>query len=529
MNTLKKTLICSALTIALGACSSPTSPAHDDHGHAEKAGHDEAAGHGDHGHGGGIAVTDYTTVTELFVEYPALVKGQASAFAAHMTWLNDFKAVNEGKLMVSLSGGDAPEERVEISVSKTPGIFRPVLTPKYAGARHLKITLLTGSQTSVHDLGEIIVFNDPDSAARGISHEEEEPGLIGFTKEQQWKIPFATIPAVARQIRDSVAVSAVIRPRASGEALLTAPGAGVLRAGPNGFPQVGMTVKAGQVLAYLSPRLGGETDSARLSLEVQRARIAAEHASHDLKRLETLLADEAIPAKRVYDARMEARLAQAELTAAQQRASSYQGGTGGIALKSPIAGTVVAVNGAVGAAATEGQTVIHVASLDTLWLEARIAESDLGRISTPSGAFFTLDGSRQAIALDVGRNARLIAYGGMVDATTRTVPAIIEFDNPGGSLRAGMNVRARLYSGAGHSGVAIPASALMDDAGQSVVYVLREGESFERRMVTAGPRDGDMVAITSGIKAGERVVSQGAYQVRLAATAPAAMGHGHAH
>ena len=173
--------------------------------------------------------------------------------------------------------------------------------------------------------------------------------------------------------------------------------------------------------------------------------------------------------------------------------------------------------------------VIHVASLDTLWLEARVAESDLGKITTPTGAFFTLDGASKAIVLDVGRNARLIAYGGMVDATTRTVPVIIEFNNPGGRLRAGMSVRARLYSGAGHQGVAIPATALMDDGGQSVVFVMREGESFERRIVMSGPRDGDQVAILSGLKAGERVVSQGAYQVRLAATAPAAMGHGHAH
>ena len=45
----------------------------------------------------------------------------------------------------------------------------------------------------------------------------------------------------------------------------------------------------------------------------------------------------------------------------------------------------------------------------------------------------------------------------------------------------------------------------------------------------AGPRDGDWVAIKSGVAAGERVVTQGAYQVRLAATQPAAMGHGHAH
>lgn len=512
MNIFRKTLLCTALTASLLACSAPAEQAQDDHGH-----------------GSGVVVTHYAPATELFVEYPALVKGQESAFAAHMTWLKDFKPVNDGRLIITLTGDDLPEERIEAGVSDTPGIFRPVLKPQHIGVRNLMVTLITANQTSVHDLGEVVVFSDPASAAEGLPHKAEEPGLIGFTKEQQWQIPFATAAAVARQMRDSVAVSAVIRPRASGEALLTASAPGILRAGPGGFPQVGMTVMAGQVLAYLVPRLGGESDAAGLNLAVQKARINVEHAANDLKRLEALLADEAIPGKRVYDARMEARLAQAELTAAQQRAGSYQGGTGGIALKSPVAGTIVAVTGAVGAAATEGQTIIHVADLDKLWLEARIAESDLGRISSPTGASFTLDGAAQATVLDVGRNARLIAYGGMVDATTRTVPAIFEFDNPGGSLRAGMNVRARLYSGAGRPGVAIPAAALMDDAGQSVVFVLRDGESFERRLVTAGPRDGDMVTILSGIRAGERVVTQGAYQVRLAASAPAAMGHGHAH
>jgi multidrug efflux pump subunit AcrA (membrane-fusion protein) len=61
------------------------------------------------------------------------------------------------------------------------------------------------------------------------------------------------------------------------------------------------------------------------------------------------------------------------------------------------------------------------------------------------------------------------------------------------------------------------------------VYVLREGESFERRVITTGSRDGEWVAVLSGLKAGERIVTLGAYQVRLAATAPAAIGHGHAH
>ena len=77
--------------------------------------------------------------------------------------------------------------------------------------------------------------------------------------------------------------------------------------------------------------------------------------------------------------------------------------------------------------------------------------------------------------------------------------------------------------------MAVPATAVLDDGGQSVVFVMLDGEAFARRVVRAGIRDGDWIAIESGVATGERVVTLGAYQVRLAATAPAAMGHGHAH
>ena len=56
-----------------------------------------------------------------------------------------------------------------------------------------------------------------------------------------------------------------------------------------------------------------------------------------------------------------------------------------------------------------------------------------------------------------------------------------------------------------------------------------DGEAFVRRVVETGIRDGDWIAIRGGLQAQERVVSKGAYQVRLAASAPAALGHGHAH
>ena len=74
-------------------------------GHADHAagGHDDHGGHGDdhadgHGHDpGAIAVTHFTDVTELFVEYPTLFVGGESAFAAHLTRLDDYRPVAEGQ------------------------------------------------------------------------------------------------------------------------------------------------------------------------------------------------------------------------------------------------------------------------------------------------------------------------------------------------------------------------------------------------------------------------------------------------
>ncbi|MBI2318501.1 MAG: efflux RND transporter periplasmic adaptor subunit, partial [Betaproteobacteria bacterium] len=169
----------------------------------------------------------------------------------------------------------------------------------------------------------------------------------------------------------------------------------------------------------------------------------------------------------------------------QRRLATYAGGSGGIALKSPIEGRVVAVGAGAGSAVEDGQTLIHIADLGKLWLEARIPESELGRISQPSGAFFRLDGEPAARVLEVGRNARLVAFGGLVDKDSRTAPAIFEFNNPERRLRAGMNLRVGIYTG--------------------------------------------RTAVRAGVARGERVVILGAYQVRLAATAPAALGHGHAH
>ena len=77
--------------------------------------------------------------------------------------------------------------------------------------------------------------------------------------------------------------------------------------------------------------------------------------------------------------------------------------------------------------------------------------------------------------------------------------------------------------------VAVPIEAVTDEAGQNVVYVMLGGESFERRILRLGIRDGGYVQVKSGLEPGERIVTRGAYLVRLAAASPAEAGHGHAH
>lgn len=509
MQTKRLILLAAMAASLLSACS---------HEHEkEGAGHEEAS----------IAVTHHTGETELFVEFPPLVRGEDAEFVAHLTRLADFKAVSEGTLVVALSGGGQPDETGESGISGTPGIFKPLLAPQHAGKRTLTFTLTAPGLNVKHEVGEVEVFADRKSAAAAAAKAPES--VIRYTKEQQWRADFAVAQANERAVRESVLVTAVIRPRAAGEARISAPGAGQLRAAPSGIPQIGSRVSAGQVLAYLLPKLGAETDIATLELAVSRARLDADLATQELARLEKLLQAEAVAEKRVQEARHRERIARAELAAAQRRVATYQGDTGGIALKSPIGGTIVAVAGQPGASFEEGQTIFHVADLGRLWLEAQVPESDLGRIGTPAGAFFKLDGDDKAIVLEVGRNARLAAFGGLVNPDTRTVPAIFEFENPGGRLKAGMQVRAGLYTGRVAKGLAVPASAIVDDSGQPVIFVQKGGESFERRLVAPGPRDGDWVAIPSGLAPGERVVTRGAWQVRLAASAPAQAGHGHAH
>ncbi|MDT0617473.1 efflux RND transporter periplasmic adaptor subunit [Salinisphaera sp. P385] len=508
-------VISMALLLALTACG----PAPQDNG--------EHAQDGKHGDERPTRVfTHFTEQSELFVEFPALAAGQDSRFAAHVTRLADYRPVREGRLSVLLTQGGKSRARFVVEAPARPGIFTPVVRPREPGVYRLSLRVDAPDLQATHELGEVTVYADAHAAKPA---PEEAGGAISYLKEQQWQAEFGTEAVTERRLRASVYATAELRPPGDRTARVRAPAEGLFAAYGEQFPVIGAEVDKGQRLGTLRARLAGGVDLSSLRLAVERTRAEYRLARENLERLRGLLDDGAVAAHRVREAENAAAVARAEYNAAKARLDQYQGGDEdtGVPVIAPIAGRIVAVSVAPGAFVSPDQELMQIAGGDKRWLEARIPEADADRLRQPTGAWFKLGGQRRV--LRVGENARLITAGGVIDPVSRTVPVIFEFTETDTTPLLNQGLDARVYTGETVEALAVPRSAIIDDSGQPVVYVQTGGETFARRPVQLGLRGADYVAVTSGLQAGDRVVTRGAYQVRLAAAAPAEAGHGHAH
>jgi RND family efflux transporter MFP subunit len=384
-----------------------------------------------------------------------------------------------------------------------------------------------------HDLGVVTVFADEQAAMADVEKRvADDPAAFAYLKEQQWTNEFATARVEEAELRTGIRVPASVETLTGGEAVVSAPAAGRFLA--DALISIGATVRAGQTLGRLEPRLSGGDDRATLSAAVAEARVASDSALAEQTRAERLLADRAVPARRVEDARRAVAVAEVRLQAAgarlAQREETLRSGGGSaagnaFALRAPIRGRVADVMATLGASYDEGAGLFRIVRTDRLEIRAQVPPSEAAAVREIASLAFEIPGRADPVALAPHH----MHDAGVIDATTHALPVQFEVDNPGGQLLVGQTGTAVLYKRDRIRAPAVPRAAVLLEAGRPYVFVQVGGERFARRYVEVAARDGDLIGLKSGLKPGDRVVIRGAYDVQLASAAKGLPAEGHVH
>ncbi|BFI53102.1 hemolysin secretion protein D [Yersinia pseudotuberculosis] len=219
---------------------------------------------------------------------------------------------------------------------------------------------------------------------------------------------------------------------------------------------------------------------------------------------------------------LDAQIAQAEIAVSTAKLN-----LGYTKISSPIAGTVVAIpveEGQTVNAVQSAPTIIKVAQLDTMTVEAQISEADVVKVKTGMPVYFTILGEPEK-RFSATLRAIEPAPDSINDETTTTSSStssssssstaiyyngLFDVANPTGALRISMTAQVYILLNQAKNAVVIPATALENDQGQYRVQVVDNSGKVSQRTVTVGLNNNVDAQILTGLQAGEHViVSQG--------------------
>ena len=479
-------------------------------------------------------VTSWTEKSELYMEYPPLATAHQALFAVHLTTLDDFEPLDSGTPSIELipEGGGTPTVLAGVP-SSSPGAFRVEGIIPAAGRYRMALAIEAPGLNDRHDLGLVTVFDDEAAAwaaaeAGGI----DDPAAVAYLKEQQWTNEFATSRAVEAELRRSIRVPASIEPLSGGEAIIAAPSAG--RFAAESLAPIGARIPVGHVLGRLEPRLGSGDDRSLLASEMAQAQIALEGARAEQVRAEALVAERAVPARRLEEARRATSVAEARLEAASvrlaQRDETLTSGGGAASgnayvLRAPIAGRVAEVFATLGASYEEGAPLFKIVRTDRVRLRAQVSAADVAAARVISEIALEVGGRPDPITLEPERTRD----AGMIDPRTGALPILFDVENPRGELLLGQNGTAVLYTSDRLRMLTVPNAAVLFAVGRPYVWIQVGGEEFLRRYIEIAARDGEVVGLRSGVTPGDRVVVRGAYDLQLASAARGLPAEGHVH
>ena len=176
---------------------------------------------------------------------------------------------------------------------------------------------------------------------------------------------------------------------------------------------------------------------------------------------------------------------------------------------------------------TIGQPLVSVTQNRRLFLRAEVSEKYYPYLRTIGSANFKTPYDNKVYELK-DLNGRLLSFGKSAGDNSFYVPVTFEFDNKG-DIIPGSFVEAYLLSTRMENVISLPRTALTEEQGLFFVYLQLDEEGYKKQEVTLGADNGKSVQILTGVKAGDAVVTDGAYQVKLASASNAIPAHSHEH
>ena len=366
-----------------------------------------------------------------------------------------------------------------------------------------------------------------DDHAEGDTHVGEEKKEEGghsegkeltLTTEEAERAGIQVEPIRPQRLGDRVVVTATIQPDADRLARVAPRIEGRITAAP---AKLGDRVRAGQTLATLDSVDVGEAHAAWVQAQAELTL-----AETDFQRAKQLADEEIIARKDFLRAQSDRDKAAAALRAAADKlrllgGSPQAGNVSAFAVTAPFAGTVIAKDATLGELGRPGEAMFTLADLSRVWIQADLPEAALAKVRVGAAASVTVPAYPGE-----SFSGRVDLIGAVLDKDTRTVAARIVVPNADGRLKPQMFATATIDSGAEQrEALLLPDAAIVLMQGQPTVFVFEQG-AYEARLVEPGERSGGRTVLKSGVKAGEQVVTAGAYALK-ARQQKSQLGHGH--
>ena len=349
------------------------------------------------------------------------------------------------------------------------------------------------------------------------NHESEEAkhsDEIIFPKAQAAKTTFEVREIQPASFNQVVKTTGQILAAPGDEAVIVATSNGVVSFTSNKLTE-GTKVQKGQSLFQISSKNIAEGDY----YTKVKATYEAAKASYD--RAESLVKDKIISQKEFENTKLEFENAKTAYDAVSNNKTAK-----GVSVNDPINGHVKNILVKEGEYITIGQPLATVSQNQRLVLRAEVSQRYYNAMQSIKSANFKTPYDNKVYSLE-DLNGRLLSFGKTSNENLFFIPVSFEFDNKG-EVIPGSFVEVYLISAPIENTLSIPVSALTNEMGTHYVYVQIDEEGYRKQEVALGANNGKEVQIIKGLHPGDRVVTQGAYQVKMA-SASGAIPHGHSH